>query len=110
MNKERLEEIVEKISDQTYDRIIVPKTKITIDYQDIKFLINVIIEQSERVQDQQATIESLSMAHDAIHRVIPKDKHTLIKNIIGLNKRVQELEDVLDQDHRQDVIEGMYED
>jgi|SRR5699024_2188797 len=62
------------------------------------------------IGDQQATIDSLSMAHDAIHREIPKDKHTLIKNIIGLNKRVQELEDVLDQDHRQDVIEGMYED
>src|SRR5699024_4209788 len=44
------------------------------------------------IEDQQATIDSLSMAHDAIHREMPKDKHTLIKNIIGLNKRVQELE------------------
>lgn len=47
---------------------------------------------SNRVQDQQAEIDSLSMAHDAIHREMPKDKHSLIKNIIRLNKRVQELE------------------
>src|SRR5699024_1277771 len=47
----------------------------------------------DTITDQQATIDSLSMAHDAIYREMPKDKHTLIKNIIGLNKRVQELEE-----------------
>ena len=29
--------------------------------------------------------------------------------IAWLIKRVQELEDILDQDHRQEVLEGMYE-
>lgn len=58
MSKEKLEEIVEKISEQTFDRLVVPQTKIAVEYQDIKFLINTITEQAERVEEleQEKTI------------------------------------------------------
>src|SRR5690625_3762216 len=49
MNKERLEEIVEKIAEQLYDRIVVPETKVIIEYQYIKYLFNTIEEQSEQL-------------------------------------------------------------
>jgi len=51
MSKKRLEEIVEKISEQNFDRIIVPETLVTVEYQDIKFLTNALIKQTERVQE-----------------------------------------------------------
>lgn len=90
MSKERLQKIIESVNDDEKKQLEKIRNKKFKDYtlEDYMFLH----EQAERVQDQQATIDSLSMAHDAIHREIPKDKHTLIKNIIGLNKRVQELE------------------
>ena len=44
-DKERLEEIVEKIAEQLYNRIVVPETKVIIEYQDIKYLFNTIEEQ-----------------------------------------------------------------
>lgn len=51
---------------------------------------------AEQIEDQQAELDTLSMAHDEVHRLLPLDKHTLIKNIIALNKRVQELEELVE--------------
>src|SRR5690625_3492395 len=47
----------------------------------------------ETIEKQQAEIDTLSMAHDEMHRLVKKDKHALIKSNIALNKRVQELEE-----------------
>lgn len=47
MSKERLEEIKRNVSKQVYDRLIVPKTKVTIDYKDYKYLY----EQAEQVEE-----------------------------------------------------------
>ena len=65
MSKERLEEIVKKISEQTFDRIIVPQTKITIEYQDIKFLINAITKQTERVQELEELLTQIKYDKEA---------------------------------------------
>lgn len=106
---------------------------------------------AEQIEDQQAELDTLSMAHDEVHRLLPLDKHTLIKSVIELNrqvrelnfhvdensekhaelnvflqerntnttigmhvvdaikKHVKELEYVLEQDRRQEVIEVLYE-
>ena len=48
----------------------------------------------ETIEKQQAEIDSLSMAHDELHRGLQKDKHTLIKECIAKekeNKRLLEL-------------------
>ena len=58
--KERLEEIVEKIAEQLYDRIVVHETKVIIEYQDIKYLFNTIEEQSrQNKRYREAIIEAL---------------------------------------------------
>jgi len=51
--------------------------------------IHELIVENERLK---AEIETLSMAHDDMHRLLPKDKHALIKSNIALNRKVQELE------------------
>src|SRR5690625_5095599 len=65
------------------------------------------------IENHQAEIDTLSMAHDNMARELSlfkeKDKHELIKANIALNKRVEELEEKLYQDERQKVIEGLYE-
>lgn len=88
MSKERLEEIIYNIGRSLNDN-----ENVLIKESDIKWLIDTI-------ENQQSEIDTLSMAHDAMHRKLstykeslPRDKHTLIKTIHSLNKRVQELED-----------------
>src|SRR5690625_1498855 len=49
----------------------------------------------DTIKEQQAEIDSLSMAHDDMHRLLPKDKHFLIKSNINLNRKVQELSRVI---------------
>lgn len=90
MSKKRLEEIIQMVN--TFDDSSFFATLYGYE-MDSKALISDFVYLLKCIDDQQATIDSLSMAHDAIHRELPKDKHTLIKNIIGLNKRVRELEE-----------------
>lgn len=66
-----------------------------LDIEDIEGLLD-RAEMSYRLESE---IDDLSMAHDSLHRelstykrTLPKDKHTLIKSVISLNKRVQVLE------------------
>src|SRR5690625_5704850 len=61
MSKERLEEIVEKIAEQLYDRIVVHETKVIIEYQDIKYLFNTIEEQVEQNKRYRELLTSRSM-------------------------------------------------
>src|SRR5690625_1913214 len=66
-DKELLEEIVEKIAEQLYDRIGVPETKVIIEYQDIKYLFSTIEEQAERAEDYETINKEL-------HKRIKKDR------------------------------------
>src|SRR5690625_1273799 len=99
--KDRLDELFYNVSRSLYD-----DEHVLLKEKDFDWLI-------ETVEEQQATIETLSMAHDNMARelslVKEKDKHELIKANIALNKRVEELEEKLYQDERQKVIEGLYE-
>src|SRR5690625_2489245 len=93
MKKERLEEIKEE-----YNFSVEQSLANRIPDSDIEWLIKTI-------EEQQATIDTLSMAHDNMARELSlfkeKDKHELIKANIALNRRVQELEDVNSQLERQ---------
>src|SRR5690625_1012232 len=88
MKKERLEEIKEE-----YNFSVEQSLANRIPDSDIEWLI-------ETIEEQQATIDTLSMAHDNMARELSlfkeKDKHELIKSNIALNKRVQELEATVD--------------
>lgn len=61
----------------------------------------------ETIENQQAEIETLSMAHDNLHRGIEKDKHSLIKSNIALNRQVQELKE--ENERYIEVIESIEE-
>lgn len=62
----------------------------------------------ETIEKQQDEIDTLSMAHDNMHRLLDKDKHALIKSNISLNKRVKELEEELNGNGIQLGYKGMY--
>src|SRR5690625_405054 len=54
------------------------------------------------IEEQQVTIDALSMAHDAMSKELSmhrkhKDKHALIKSNIKLNKKIKQLEKQLDE-------------
>lgn len=71
-DKERLEEIKRNVSKQVYDRLIVPKTKVTIDYKDYKYLY----EQAKQVQELESRIAD--------------DEH-FVAEILEQNKRYREV-------------------
>src|SRR5690625_629956 len=101
MKKERLEEIKEE-----YNFSVEQSLANRIPDSDIEWLI-------ETVEEQQATIETLSMAHDNMARELSlfkeKDKHELIKSNIALNKKVQELENHIDHLYDNNVhLKGDY--
>jgi|SRR5690625_1009271 len=82
--KDRLDELFYNVGRSLYD-----DEHVLIKEKDFDWLI-------EMIEEQAATIETLSMAHDDMARELSlfkeKDKQQLIKSNIKLNKRVQELE------------------
>lgn len=89
MSKGRLEEITKMVN--TFDEDAFAATLYGYE-MDSKALISDFVFLLNHIKNQQAEIDTLSMAHDEMHRLIDRDKHFLIKSNINLNRKVQELE------------------
>lgn len=92
MYKEKIEEIV-----ATYE------VGLSLPDIDIDWLVEIVQNQQETIKECQSSVDSLSMAHDSLHRELstykeslPKDKHTLIKNLIALNAELNFTEEALE--------------
>lgn len=86
MSKERLEEITQMVN--SFDDSSFSATLYGYE-MDSKALISDFVYLLNHIKKQQAEIDTLSMAHDEMHRLIEKDKHTLIKNLIARNREIE---------------------